>query len=119
MQLLATKLHAPPEPPHLVPRQRLLAQVNDGLTRRLTLISAPAGFGKTTLLSEWRASAAGQRWPLTWLSLDESDSDPARFLTYLIAALQQIDPAIGHATQAMLQSPQPLPSEVLLHRADQ
>jgi LuxR family maltose regulon positive regulatory protein len=114
MQLLATKLHVPPAPPHLVPRQRLLAQVNDGLSRRLTLISAPAGFGKTTLLSEWRASSTGQRWPLTWLSLDESDSDPARFLTYLVAGLQQIDPAIGHATQAMLQNPQPPPHEVLL-----
>jgi LuxR family maltose regulon positive regulatory protein len=114
MQLLATKLHAPPEPPHLVPRQRLLAQVDEGLSRRLTLISAPAGFGKTTLLSEWRASTTGHRWPLTWLSLDEGDSDPVRFLAYVVAALQQIDPAIGHATQAMLQSPQPLPSEVLL-----
>ena len=114
MQLLATKLHVPPQPPYLVPRQRLLAQVNDGLSRRLTLISAPAGFGKTTLLSEWRASPEGQHWPLTWLSLDESDSDPARFLAYLIAALQQIDPAIGHAMQAMLHSPQPPPPEVLL-----
>ncbi len=114
MQLLATKLHFPPQPPHLVPRQRLLAQVDDGLSHRLTLISAPAGFGKTTLLSEWRASTAGQRWPLTWLSLDESDSDPARFIAYLVAALQQIDPAIGHATQAMLQNPQPPPFEVSL-----
>ncbi len=114
MQLLATKLHAPPEPPHLVPRQRLLAQVDEGLCRNLTLISAPAGFGKTTLLSEWRASAAGQRWPLSWLSLDEGDGDPARFLAYLIAALQRIDPAVGHATQAMLQSPQPPPPEALL-----
>jgi LuxR family maltose regulon positive regulatory protein len=92
----------------------LLAQVNEGVSRRLTLISAPAGFGKTTLLSEWRASTAGHRWPLTWLSLDESDSDPVRFLTYLVAALQQIDPAVGHATQAMLQSPQPPPPEALL-----
>ncbi len=114
MQLLATKLHAPPEPPYLVPRQRLLAQVNEGLSRKLTLISAPAGFGKTSLLSEWRASASGRQWPLTWLSLDEGDGDPARFLAYLVAALQQIDPAIGHATQAMLHSPQPPPTEVLL-----
>jgi LuxR family transcriptional regulator, maltose regulon positive regulatory protein len=114
MQLLATKFHAPPEPLHHVPRQRLLAQVDEGLSGSLTLISAPAGYGKTTLLSEWRASAAGQRWPLSWLSLDESDSDPARFLTYLIAALQRIDPAIGHATQGMLQSPQLPPPEALL-----
>jgi LuxR family maltose regulon positive regulatory protein len=90
-----------------------LAQVNEGVSRKLTLISAPAGFGKTTLLSEWHASAAGQHWPLTWLSLDESDSDPARFLTYLIAALQQIDPAVGHAAQAMLQSLPPPPEALL------
>jgi LuxR family maltose regulon positive regulatory protein len=114
MQLLATKLHAPPEPSHLVPRTRLLAQVDEGVSHNLTLICAPAGFGKTTLLSEWRASEAGHRLPLTWLSLDESDSDPARFLTYLVAAIQQIDSAVGHATQAMLQSPQPPPPEVLL-----
>ena len=113
MQLLATKLHAPPEPPHLVPRQRLLAQVDEGVSRHLTLISAPAGFGKTTLLSEWHASTTGQHWPLAWLSLDESDSDPARFLAYLIAALQQIDPAVGHAAQAMLQSPPPPPEALL------
>ena len=114
MQLLATKLHVPPEPPHLVPRQRLLSQVDNSLSCRLMLISAPAGCGKTSLLSEWRASANGQQWPLTWLSLDESDSDPVRFLMYLIAALQQIDPVIGHAAQAMLRSPQPAPPEVLL-----
>src|SRR5512135_2128818 len=114
MQLLATKFHAPPVPPHLVPRQRLLALVDEGVSRHLTLISAPAGFGKTTLLSEWRASSAGQRWPLTWLSLEEGDSDPARFLAYVVAALQQIDPSVGRATQAMLHSPQPLPPEVPL-----
>jgi LuxR family maltose regulon positive regulatory protein len=114
MQLLATKLHAPPEPPHLVPRQRLLAQMDEGLSRRLTLVSAPAGFGKTSLLGEWRVSSQGRQLPLTWLSLDESDSDPVRFLTYLVAALQQIDPAIGHATQAMLHSPQPPPPEAPL-----
>jgi LuxR family transcriptional regulator, maltose regulon positive regulatory protein len=112
--LLVTKLHIPQVSPKLVARPRLLARLADGLTRPLTLISAPAGFGKTTLLSEWRRSIAGQRWLLAWLSLDEGDSDPARFLAYLVAALQQIDPAIGHATQAMLHSPQPPPIEVLL-----
>ncbi len=114
MQLLATKLHAPPEPPHLVPRPRLLALVDEGLSRRLTLISAPSCFGKTTLLSEWRASLARRHMPLTWLSLDEGDNDPVRFLAYLVTALQKIDPAIGHATQAMLYSPQPPPADVLL-----
>ena len=114
MLLLATKLHAPPEPPQLVPRNRLLAQVDEGVKRKLTLISAPAGFGKTTLISAWRTSETGRGLPLAWLSLDEGDSDPARFLTYLIAALRPIDPTIGQSAQAMLQSPQPPPPEVLL-----
>ena len=112
--LLVTKLHIPQVSPKLVARPRLLARLADGLTRPLTLISAPTGFGKTTLLSEWRISLIGPRWPLAWLALDEGDSDPARFLAYLVAALQQIDPAIGHATQAMLHSPSPLPPEVPL-----
>jgi LuxR family maltose regulon positive regulatory protein len=94
-----------------VSRPRLVERLNAGVYRKLSLISAPAGFGKTTLVGEWVATAGR---PVAWLSLDEGDSDPARFFTYLTAALQQIDPAIGKSTQAMLQAPQPPPPEPLL-----
>lgn len=86
--LLQTKLYIPPVRPNLVPRLRLIKRLNAGLHRKLTLVSAPAGYGKTTLVSEW---LRGTDRPCAWLSLDESDNDPARFLTYLVAALQTID----------------------------
>ena len=87
--ILATKLYIPPPRPKVVLRPRLIERLNEGLSsgRKLTLISAPAGFGKTTLVSEW---VAGCERPVAWLSLDEGDNDPARFLTYLVAALQTI-----------------------------
>src|SRR5687767_6364287 len=87
--ILATKLYIPTARTKLVLRPRLIEQLNKGilLGRKLTLISAPAGFGKTTLVSEWVASCGR---PTAWLSLDEDDSDPARFLTYLITALQTL-----------------------------
>jgi hypothetical protein len=94
-----------------VPRPRLIEQLNAGLHRRLTLVSAPPGYGKTTLVTGWLNSAER---PFTWLSLDENDNDPARFFTYLVAALQKIDPDIGQAAQAMLQAPPPPPPEALL-----
>ena len=90
--ILATKLYVPPLRPEMVSRPRLLAQLNEGLHRKLILISAPAGFGKTTLISEWLAWCER---PAAWLSLDAGDSDPIRFLTYLVAALQTIAPHIG------------------------
>ena len=71
--LLTTKLYIPPPRPNLVPRPRLIERLNEGLRRKLTLISAPAGFGKTTLLNEW---VAGYRGPVAWVSLDEGDNDP-------------------------------------------
>ena len=86
-QLLSTKLFTPKTRPELISRPRLLEQLNRGLHRKLTLISAPAGFGKTTLVSEW---VAGCERPVAWLSLDEGDNDPTCFLTYLVAALQTI-----------------------------
>jgi LuxR family maltose regulon positive regulatory protein len=90
--LLATKLFVPPARATLVARPRLLDRLQHGLQGKLTLISAPAGFGKTTLLSAW---VGGCGRPTAWLSLDEGDNDPSRFLTYLIAALQTIAPTLG------------------------
>jgi LuxR family maltose regulon positive regulatory protein len=90
----------------LPPRLRLIEKLNQGLRLgcTLTLISVPAGFGKTTLVTVW---LTGLDHPRTWLSLDENDNDPARFFTYLVAALQGNDPSIGQTAQAMLQSPEP------------
>ena len=109
--LLATKLYIPPPRPNAVPRSRLIARLNEGLHRKLTLIAAPAGFGKTTLACEW---LAGMQHPTAWLSLDEGDNDLQRFLTYLVAALQTIAPDIGQGSLAILQSPQLPPVESLL-----
>ena len=109
--LLLTKLYVPPPRPNLVLRPRLVERLNEGLSagRKLTLISAPAGFGKTTLVSEW---VAGCERPVAWLSLDEGDNDPTRFLTYLVAALQTIAANIGEGVLAVLQSPQPPSSRI-------
>jgi LuxR family maltose regulon positive regulatory protein len=92
--ILQTKLYTPPTRPELVSRPRLIERLNAGLDRKLTVICAPAGFGKTTLASEWLTSlrlAAAQEGQnvrgTAWLSLDESDNDPTRFLAYLIVAL--------------------------------
>ncbi len=101
LPLLRTKLDIPPARGPLVARPRLLARLNDRLERKLTLVSAPAGFGKTTLLSAW---ARELEHPVAWLSLDAGDNDPARFLAYLIAALQQVGPAIGREIQAQTAS---------------
>ena len=97
----------------MVVRSRLIEHLSEGLSfgRKLTLISAPAGFGKTTLVSEWVSSCG---IPVTWLSLDDGDSDLTRFLTYLIAALQTVVPEIGAGALAILQSTQPSPTETIL-----
>jgi LuxR family maltose regulon positive regulatory protein len=121
--LLQTKLYMPPLRPNLVPRQHLIDRLNQGLHlgHKLTLISAPAGFGKTTLASEWlhhlRTDATKESQILNqiaWLSLDEGDNDPTRFLTYFIAALRTIVPGMGEGVLAALQSPQPPPTASLL-----
>jgi len=109
--ILQTKLYIPPPRPDAIPRPHLIERLDAGRQRKLTLVAAPAGFGKTTLVSEW---TTGCSQPVAWLSLDEADSTPARFLTYLIAALQTITPGLGGGVQAMLQSPQPPPAEALL-----
>src|SRR6266852_7180995 len=109
--ILATKLYLPLLRPHVVSRPRLIEQLNEGLHRNLTLISAPAGFGKTTLVSAW---VEGIERPTAWLSLDEGENDPARFLTYLVAALQTIAATLGEGALGVLQSPQPPPPEAML-----
>jgi LuxR family transcriptional regulator, maltose regulon positive regulatory protein len=109
--ILTTKLYIPPPRPNTVPRPRLLAQLTANLPHKLTLISAAAGFGKTTLLSSWIAAIQN---PVAWLSLDENDNDPARFLTYLVSALQTISPTTGQSVLSLLQSPQPPPPEAIL-----
>lgn len=111
--VLATKLYIPPTRSKIVLRPRLIKRLNEGLQRApsVTLISAPAGFGKTTLTSEWVANFDR---PVAWLSLDEGDNDPARFLTYLIAALQTVGANLGAGLLGVLQSPQPPSAESIL-----
>jgi len=125
--ILATKLYIPQHRANVVLRPHLTKRLDEDLYRKLTLISAPAGFGKTTLLSEWVASC--QR-PAAWLSLDEGDNDPTRFLTYFISALQKLTlsrraelveaevdgivSSIGEKILNALQSPQPPPIEPIL-----
>jgi LuxR family maltose regulon positive regulatory protein len=109
--LLATKLYISPVPPKVVRRPRLLERLNQGLHHKLTLVSAPAGFGKTTLVSDWVASCER---PVAWLSLDEGDNDPVRFLSYFIAALRTVAPNIGDGVLGVLQTPQPPPIEAIL-----
>lgn len=111
--ILATKLHVPAPRAKLVQRPQLIDRLNQALERGpgLSLISAPAGFGKTTLLAAWAAEC---EWPVAWLSLDEADGDPARFVAYLIAALQAIDGGLGKGALRMLEAPQPPAAETLL-----
>ena len=133
--LVATKLFVPAPRPSAVPRPRLIARLDAGLHRTLTLVAAPAGFGKTTLVSAW---VAHLRLPIldfglgtpeepstqnpqsiiqnrvAWLSLDAGDNDPARFLAYLVAAFQTIAPTIGEGVLAVLQAPHLPPPEVIL-----
>jgi LuxR family maltose regulon positive regulatory protein len=109
--ILATKLYRPRLRPNVVSRPRLIERLNEGLDGKLTLISAPAGCGKTTLVSQWLA--AGSR-PAAWLELSEGESDLARFLAYLVAAVQTVAPAIGAGVLTLLQSGQPPPPESIV-----
>lgn len=107
-RLMITKLHIPRRRPDYVERQRLTAQLDEALHlgHRLTLLSAPAGFGKTTLLSAWVAQTGRSA---AWLSLDETDNDPQQFLRGCIGALQHLDSAIGQDAEMLLTAPQPPP----------
>lgn len=115
--ILATKLFVPPPPPKAVLRPRLIERLDESLCQdqgygqKLTLISAPSGFGKTTLLSEW---IPGCKRSVAWLSLDEGDNDLTRFLVYLTAALRTISANIGEKELEALQNPQPPPTEAIL-----
>ncbi|HEX6605776.1 MAG TPA: AAA family ATPase, partial [Chloroflexia bacterium] len=117
--LLATKLFVPPPASAQVSRPRLLARLDEGRRqgRRLTLVIAPPGWGKTTLLSAWLGSLAGDpagRAPaVAWVSLDAGDNDPLRFWTYVCAALRAAYPDLG-GLLPLLQAPQPPPLESLL-----
>ena len=102
--LLTTKLFIPCVRLRLVSRPRLAERLDGCLSRQLALVSAPAGFGKTTLVSTW---VQGVRVPAAWLSLDEADNDPTRFFRYLIAAFRKIDPTIGPDIQAALDAAPP------------
>jgi LuxR family transcriptional regulator, maltose regulon positive regulatory protein len=95
--LLATKLALPPARGTHVTRPRLTQRLDQGVRGPLTVISASPGFGKTTLLQAWRQTASGAAWPLAWLALDTADNAPARFLAYLIAALQTGQDGLGDA----------------------
>ncbi len=97
MQILSTKLSIPPLRSRLVQRPRLLQKLSQGLECGFVLISAPAGYGKTTLLTSWLSQT---KYLNTWLSIDDSDNEPTRFLTYLAAALQKIDPKIGYPIES-------------------
>ncbi len=126
--LLATKLYVPPTRQKIVLRPHLVERLNEGITsgRKLTLISASAGFGKTTLLSEWahqknengrmkdETKTARPPSHVAWLSLDDADNDLVRFLIYLVAALRTIAPNLGAGALAALQTPQPPPAHALV-----
>jgi LuxR family maltose regulon positive regulatory protein len=115
--LLATKLYVPRSRRGLVPRPRLSERLEHGTESKLTLVSAPAGFGKTTLLTEWLTAGpttpAGDRL-VAWLSLDRADNDPASFWAYVIAALRTVEPEVGESALAFLQASPPSAIETVL-----
>jgi LuxR family transcriptional regulator, maltose regulon positive regulatory protein len=103
--LLKTKLYRPLVRPEIVSRPYLMRQLDEGFNSKLTVVSAPAGYGKTTLVSAWASEC---KCPVAWLSLDNEDNDPVRFLIYVIAALQTTKPNLGQEILSVLQSAQPL-----------
>jgi LuxR family maltose regulon positive regulatory protein len=109
-RLLATKLHVPRPRPGFLARRRLLERLTEGTAGALTLVCAPAGFGKTSLLGDW-VRRSQQR--VAWLSLDGGDSDPARFWRYVAAALDTVRPGVGQRADPLFQGAQPSPEAVL------
>ena len=112
--LLETKLYVPKWRLGLVPRPRLIERLDQGAERKLTLVSAPAGFGKTTLLSEWLAATPASERAAGWVSLDQSDNDPEFFWSYFIRALQKVQSEVGESALSLLHSPQPPSIESVL-----
>jgi LuxR family transcriptional regulator, maltose regulon positive regulatory protein len=102
--LLKTKLYRPTIRPELIPRPYLMRRLDEGFKSKLTVVSAPAGYGKTTLVSAWVSEC---KCPVAWLSLDEEDNDPVRFLAYVITAMQTIEPSLGREMLHALQAAQP------------
>jgi LuxR family transcriptional regulator, maltose regulon positive regulatory protein len=111
--LVSTKLRPSQARPKVVARPRLTEKLTPDPGRRLTLVSAPAGFGKTTLLVEWSKDRTSGGRLAAWVSLDEGDNDPVRFLSYLVAALRTVDEGIGEGVLAALRSPEPPRIEAL------
>ena len=109
--LLATKLHMPRPRAQLVSRSHLVERLEQSMEYALTLVSAPAGFGKTTLLAQWLAESNAS---VAWLSLEPQDNDPMRFLAYLIAALQTVDAHLGTTALELLHTSQPPPPETVV-----
>jgi hypothetical protein len=112
--LLETKLHVPRRRRGLVARPRLIERLSRKSESKLTVVSAPAGFGKTTLLAEWLAAVSADGGSTAWLSLDKSDNDPALFWTYLIGGLQTAADGVGGPALSLLQSPPQPPIEAVL-----
>jgi LuxR family maltose regulon positive regulatory protein len=111
--LIHTKLSIPPSRAHLVHRERLYQRLNASVNHKLTLIAAPAGFGKSTLLSNWIEQ---HKTPVAWYTLDEGDNDPDRFLTYFLTALQSVAPQLklAESTAALRQAQEATAIETLL-----
>ena len=102
--LLATKLLVPRLPSRFVPRPQLIELLEEGMSRKLTLINAPGGFGKTTALSEWADSQREEQLRVAWVELDQSDNDPALFWSYCIEALRTARPTLGETAAGLLGS---------------
>lgn len=118
-RVVAAKLRVPMLRETLVPRQRLLEWLRKGRGRRLTLVSAPAGYGKTTLLAQW-AAVDGAMTPFAWTSLDTSDSDPVRLWSHVIRGLAHVHPAVGEASVDGLRAgPTAIVSDVVPALADE
>jgi LuxR family maltose regulon positive regulatory protein len=112
--LLMSKLSVPVPRRTLVPRSSLSGRIEECLERKLTVVSAPAGFGKSTLLSTWAAASASDTRLVAWLSLDSGDDDPARFWRYFLTALSRLEPGCGETALALLNSPQAPPVVTML-----